>query len=299
MSGVRVIAPAKINWTLEVLRIRPDGYHEIRSVLQTIGLHDVVTLHDQPRDITLELTGEVGTLDGLPREDNLAYRAVRVFRDRSGVRSGARIVIEKHVPIAAGLGGGSSDAAAVIRGLNVLWGAGQPDVNLMEIAGEIGSDPPFFIAGGTAMASGRGDEVEPLSDAVAPEILLALPPPLERGAKTAAMYEALAPAHFSEGYVSIGVRETVMAGRPIVDEELNNVFERVAARVQPETELAMDAVRARGLTPHLAGAGPAFFVLLTGGPPRAHAERCVGETGFDPRAVRTLPRERALSIEAL
>ena len=302
MKGLRLIAPGKINWSLEVLRFRPDGYHELRSVMQTIDLHDVVTLTLADSDaITLEITGEAGMLADHPPDENLAHRAAVALRDRAGVRGwGVHIVLEKHVPVAAGLGGGSSDAAAVLRGLNVLWGAGQPEANLVEIAGEVGSDPPFFVVGGTAMVSGRGDSVEALPDAVASSMLLATPPQHERGEKTAAMFGALTPHDFQEGDVTIGVRETVAAGRMIVDDELANVFERVTAKMQPQTELAMEALRADGYVPHLCGAGPSFFLLYGGGADLAHelGARIRG-LGFEPRPVHALSRARSLAMREL
>jgi len=296
---LRLLAPAKINWTLEVLRIRPDGYHELCTVLQTIDLHDVVTLTDAA-DISLSISGDAGMLGDAPPETNLAYRAAVAFRDRTGNRRGVHIDLEKHVPVAAGLGGGSTDAAAVLRGLNSLWDSGQPVQNLIEIAGEIGSDPPFFIVGGTAMATGRGDHVQALPDAIAPAILLATPPQNHRGDKTASMFRALSPDNFAEGYVTIGVREVVEAGRMIVDEDLNNVFEHVTTRMQPETEMAMEALRAQGYAPHLAGAGPSFFLLFPGGSDVAHGMNGrISELGFEPRAVRALPRDDALRVEEL
>ncbi len=291
--GVRVIAPAKINWTIEVLRIRPDGYHEIRTVLQTIDLCDVVTLTDAD-DITLSVAGEAGMLRDEPVDTNLAYRAAVAFGHRTGARRGVRIVLEKHVPVAAGLGGGSSDAAAVLRGLNRLWDAGQPLDNLVEIAGEIGSDPPFFVVCGTAMATGRGDRVEALRDAIAPSIVLATPAPEQRGDKTASMYGALTPDDYSDGYVSIGVREIVEASRPVVDADLANVFERVTAELQPETAIAMDALRAQGHVPHLAGSGPSFYLIE---PASDSLTDRIRDLGFEPRLVASLPRAAALRIE--
>lgn len=293
---LRLIAPGKINWSLEVLRIRPDGYHELRSVMQTIDLHDVVTLTGAD-GITLEITGDAGMLADNPPDTNLAYRAAVALRDRAGLRRGAHIALEKHVPVAAGLGGGSSDAAAVLRGLNVLWDARQPQANLVEIAGEVGSDPPFFVVGGTAMVSGRGDCVEALPDAVAPSILLATPPQNERGEKTAAMFAALSPHDFTEGDVTIGLREAVETGRMLVDEGLANVFERATAKAQPQTELAMAALRADGYAPHLCGAGPSFFLFYGGGADLAHelSARIRG-LGFEARPAHALRRERALAI---
>jgi 4-diphosphocytidyl-2-C-methyl-D-erythritol kinase len=296
---LRLIAPAKINWTLEVVRVRPDGYHEIRSVLQTIELHDIVTLTDAG-DITLHITGEPGMLADNPPESNLAYRAAVALRDRAGLRRGVRIELEKHVPVAAGLGGGSSDAAAVLRGLNLLWDAGQAQANLSEIAGEIGSDPPFFVVGGTAVVSGRGDRVQPLPDAIAPAILLATPPQNERGEKTASMFAALSQDFFADGYVTDGVRDAVRARRELVDEELNNVFEHVTAQMQPDTELAMDALRAEGFAPHLAGAGPSFFLLVRNdAAPVTDLHARIRSLGFEPRPVQVLSRERALHMQEI
>jgi 4-diphosphocytidyl-2-C-methyl-D-erythritol kinase len=298
VSALRLIAPAKINWTLEALRIRPDGYHEVRSILQTIELRDTVTIEDAD-DLSLRLTGEPGPLVGAPIEHNLAYRAAVAFRARSGHRGGVRITLEKQIPVAAGLGGGSSDAAAVIRGLNLLWDAGQPDRNLIEIAGEVGSDPPFFIVGGTAAVAGRGERVEPLDDATSAAIVLATPPPDERGEKTGAMYAALSPDDFSEGDATIGAREIVASGRPMIDEAFANVFERVVTRMQPETANAMAALRAQGYAPHLCGSGPSFFLLS-----RRHDEipalsDRILELGFEPRVTRTLSRAEALRVERL
>ena len=294
--SLRLLAPAKVNWTLEVLRLRPDGYHEIRSVLQTIDLCDVVTVKTA-RGIELRVDGEAGVLADEAPETNLAYRAAVALRERCGVRAGASIMLTKRAPIAAGLGGGSSDAAAVLRALNELWGLSQSQQNLMEIAGEIGSDPPFFIAGGTAAVSKRGDHVEPLRDALAPPMLLATPPAHDRGRKTAAMFGALTPSEFSDGYVTIGVRETVEAGRQLSDEHLNNVFERVLSTAQPDTELVMDALRAQGLAPHLAGAGPAFFLLLHERSDTDALSQRVRGLGFEPRLTHTLSRIDALCIE--
>lgn len=295
---LRLRAPAKINWTLEVLHIRPDGYHEIRSVLQTIDLCDTVRL-SAARTIELEITGEAGPLADEEPERNLAVRAAEALRARTGTHQGVRIVLEKHIPVAAGLGGGSSDAATVLRGCNKLWGCGQDDANLIEIAGEIGSDPPFFVACGTASVSGRGEIVRPLPDALVPSILLATPPAQHRGEKTAEMYRALAPDMFSDGYVTIGLEDVVEARRGVVDAELNNVFERVLTRMQPESERAMDALRAQGATPHLAGSGPSFFMLLEPEADEAHLVERIRALGFEPRVVRALRRDDALRIEEL
>ncbi len=297
---LRLLAPAKINWTLEVLHVRPDGYHELRSVLQTVDLSDSVTLSESD-GIEFALTGEPGPLADEPPRRNLVYRAAETLRARTGSRRGVRIELEKHIPVAAGLGGGSSDAAAVLRGCNTLWGVGETDTNLAEIASEIGSDPPFFVFAGTASVSGRGEIVRALPDAYAPQILLAMPAAQHRGEKTAEMFRALTPDDYGEGFVTAGLEDVVEVGRTVVDGEMNNVFERVIARLHPETQIAMDALRAQGLAPHLAGSGPSFFVLLDPRArprPEALVDR-VSSLGFEPRVVNVLSREDALRIEEL
>jgi 4-diphosphocytidyl-2-C-methyl-D-erythritol kinase len=293
---LRLRAPAKINWTLEVLHVRPDGYHELRSVLQTIDLCDIVTL-DAAKEVELVLGGASGPLADEPPERNLAFRAADALRKRTGATLGVRIELEKQIPVAAGLGGGSSDAAAVLRGCNELWNCGQDDANLTEIAAEIGSDPPFFVVGGTASVSGRGDVVRRLPDAKAPAVLVASPPAHHRGEKTAQMYASLSPSMYGDGYVTIGLEDVVEAGRDVFDAALNNVFERVTSQMQPETEIAMDALRAQGVTPHLAGSGPSFFLLLDGDAD-ALSQR-IRDVGFEPRLVRTMSRKDALRIEEL
>jgi len=298
VTALRLIAPAKINWSLDVLRQRADGYHEIRSVMQTIDLHDVITLRAAD-GIELELRGDAGALAADDPARNLAYRAAKAFHARTGIHRGVRITIEKRIPVAAGFGGGSSDAAALLRGLNVLWGAEQPELNLVEIAAEVGSDPPFFVVGGTAFVAGRGEQVSALDDAVAPAIVLAVPPANERVEKTAGMYAALKPAQYSEGDATIGVRETVEAGRELADAELANVFEHVVAEMQPDTANAMNALRAQGLAPHLCGSGPSFFVLVPDDRAVEDVHKRIRATGFAPRSTRALPRAAATAIERI
>jgi 4-diphosphocytidyl-2-C-methyl-D-erythritol kinase len=295
---LRLLAPAKINWTLEVLRKRPDGYHEIRSVLQTIDLCDRVIVSDAA-GIELALTGDAGSLADEPAARNLAVRAANALRARMGVRSGVRIEIEKRIPIAAGLGGGSSDAGAVLRGCNLLWETHQDDANLCEIAGEVGSDPPFFAVAGTASASGRGEIVSPLSDAAAREILIATPREQHRAHKTAAMYGALTPTHYTEGEATLELEDIVRAGRPIVDADITNVFEQVTATELPEAARAMAALRDCGLAPHLAGSGPSFFLLLDDDGRRDETVARVAETGFVTVVARPLARAEALRVDEL
>ena len=155
-----VEAHAKINWTLEVLGVRSDGYHNLRSVVLPIPLHDTVSL-EPAETISCVIAG----MSDVPPEANLASRAAVALREATDCRRGVRIAIEKRIPAGAGLGGGSADAAAVLNGLNVLWDLHLPKRELCEIAARVGSDVPALTLGGAVLMEGRGEKVTPLSAA--------------------------------------------------------------------------------------------------------------------------------------
>ena len=157
---MRLAAHAKVNLSLEVLGTRPDGYHELRSVVAEIPLHDDVELEDAPAgEVTVEMEGDGMEAPRVPCEANLAVRAARALAAAAGVSRGVRIRIVKRIPVGAGLGGGSADAAAVLNGLNELWGLGLPKERLCEIGAEVGSDVPALVLGGTVLMEGRGERV--------------------------------------------------------------------------------------------------------------------------------------------
>lgn len=162
--GIRVAAPAKVNITLEILGERPDGYHELRSVVAPIGIADTVELRPLPEEegVSLEVVpcgvplGAIG-----PAGKNLAVRAAELVRSVAGVRAGVAIRIEKRIPIGGGLGGGSADAAAVLNGLDLLWGLGLGEAERMALGARLGSDVPVQVAGRAALMEGRGERVAP------------------------------------------------------------------------------------------------------------------------------------------
>ncbi|MBI5103221.1 MAG: 4-(cytidine 5'-diphospho)-2-C-methyl-D-erythritol kinase [Nitrospirae bacterium] len=161
-------APAKINWFLRVEGRRDDGYHDIVSPMQRIDLFDTLIFEDSG-DIEL-----VSDLD-VPRENNLVYKAARLLRGFSSHRGGARITLKKEVPVAAGLGGGSSDAAATLMGLNRLWGLYLDNETLMGLGAALGSDVPFFMGPPFSLAEGRGEIITPLASGVSHSLLLVNP----------------------------------------------------------------------------------------------------------------------------
>lgn len=294
-TGYTTPAPAKVNWTLEVLGRRDDGYHEVRTVLQTVDLADRVTVRPGP-DLSLVVAGPAPV--DAPLEENLAYRAARLLRARSGVREGAEIELWKRVPAAAGLGGGSSDAAAVLRALAVLWGLDLPPEHLAALAAELGSDVPFFCYGGTALAAGRGDRVQPLPDPPARWLVLVLPS-LAVAGKTGLMYSLLTPALYTDGAATERLAARIQGGGGVADDDVINVFQALAPDVFDGLEREVAAVReVSAAEPHLAGSGPALFTLAPDeGTARGYAER-LRERGLEALPVRTLTAAEAARVEA-
>ena len=187
-------AHAKINLLLRVLGRRADGYHEIRTLFQTVTLHDRLTFEPSPDDrIQLECDAP-----GVPSDErNLVRRAAEALRERYAVRGGARVLLEKTIPAGGGLGGGSSDAAAALVGLSHLWGLETDARELSEIGARLGADVPFFLTGGTALGTGTGTDVAPVKD-LPEHHLVVVTPGVE--VSTAEAYGALsAPALTKEG----------------------------------------------------------------------------------------------------
>lgn len=169
-GGFTLPSFAKINLYLEIIGKRPDGYHELSTVFQTVSLCDRITF--EPADgLRLRCTDA-----SIPTgESNLILKAAHKLRERSGFRGGAAIFLEKHIPSPGGLGGGSSNAAVALIGLSRLWNVDIGVAEMQELATELGSDVPFFLYGGTAFGKGRGDIIEPAADARCPNILIVTP----------------------------------------------------------------------------------------------------------------------------
>ena len=288
---VRATACAKINWSLEVLHRRPDGYHEVRTVIQTIDLCDTLELHPAA-ELCLEARGE-----GLPAEqENLVMKAVHLLREQAAGSPGARIRLSKAIPVAAGLGGGSSDAAAALRGLNELWGLALPPEALEDMAASLGSDVPFFIRGGTALAEGRGERVTPLPD-TAPRELVIVVPPLTLVNKTQRMYSLLTAADYTDGSATERLVDAIRRGKPVEDSHLLNVFDAPAFRAFPELERLRQALLAAGApSVHLAGSGPALFALAADATRRERLIRAATAAGAKAFVVASAPATKATEV---
>jgi 4-diphosphocytidyl-2-C-methyl-D-erythritol kinase len=284
---VQTLAPAKINWTLEVLGKRPDGYHEVRTVLQTIDLCDKIML-TRARTLSLAVSGLHSAAD-----DDHTLQAARLLSPSAAHGLSASIRIDKRTPVAAGLGGGSSDAAATLRGLNRLWEIGLMHGELSRLAEQIGSDVAFFLSGGTALAEGRGEVIAPLPDV--PEMwLVILAPPLRMEDKTRRMYGALRPEDFSDGVCTAALAQRLRKGEAVREESLCNAFERAAYETFEGLTGYRDRLLGAGAKGvHLAGAGPAIFSVHDS---RAEAEAVVGR--LDARQARVFVARTLGAAEA-
>lgn len=163
MSSVTVSAPAKINLSLGVGPVRPDGFHSLATVYQAVGLHDEVTARDAGEVTVTVRAGSRLDLAEVPTDEtNIAVRAALLLAEHHHVERGAELTIDKAIPVAGGMAGGSADGAAALLACDRLWGLDTPTEQLAELAGELGSDVPFALVGGTAIGSGRGEVVTPL-----------------------------------------------------------------------------------------------------------------------------------------
>lgn len=289
---LELVAPAKINLTLEVLHKRDDGYHELATVMQTIDLCDRVRIEDAD-EISLQVMGPAA--GGAPADvtQDLAHRAAMRMAYWLKEPRGARIRVEKHIPAGRGLGGGSSDAAAVIRGLNLLWGLDREPSSLTRSAAEMGSDAPFFIHGGSALCRGRGEKVDPLADCRPADLTLFLPAETIEG-KTAALYAEITRDDFSAGTTTRGVVDDIAMRGEVTD--VRNVFDRHCAKFGENVAVAMEACNVAGFEVHLAGSGPAFFALRPKSQLGARELGLMDYLRIDVREHRFLSREDALAV---
>ncbi len=259
-----IMAPAKLNLTLEVLGKRPDGFHDIRTVIQTISLCD---------ELRFRLSHNVEVKSNLAEwnvEWSLVAKAAGLLRRATGCSQGAIIEVTKRIPLVSGLGGDSSDAAAVLRGLNQLWGLGLSLEELVKLADKLGSDVPFFIYGGTALVEGRGEKVTPLSPLPLMWAVLVVPSVPKLQGKTGQLYASLEPSHYTDGQITERLVEALRGGKEFTPAYLFNTFENVAFTLFSGLDEYRECILEDGAdNVHLAGSGPTLFSLAKG---RAQAE---------------------------
>lgn len=257
MLKLLVKAPAKINLSLDVLHKRADGYHEVEMIMTTIDLADrlELTLLDQ-EEIKIISHNRFVPDD----QRNLAYQAALLLKERFHVKKGVLITIEKTIPVAAGLAGGSSDAAAVLRGLNKLWNLGLSLDELAVIGAEIGSDVSFCVYGGTALATGRGEIIKELPAAPTCWVILAKP---FIGVSTADVYRRLQIDGISHPKTKDMIQAIETGDYEQVCGLVGNVLEDVTFKLHPEVAQIKEQIRRFGADAVLmSGSGPTVFGLV-------------------------------------
>jgi 4-diphosphocytidyl-2-C-methyl-D-erythritol kinase len=252
-------APAKINLSLDVLHRREDNYHEVEMVMTMIDLADRLEMSELPRD-TIIISSQAGyiPLD----EKNLAFKAAKLIKERYKVKQGVYIHLDKKVPVSAGLAGGSSDAAAALRGLNRLWNLNIAMEDLQRLGGELGSDVPFCVSGGTAIARGRGEILKPLGSPPQCWVVLAK---LPISVSTADIYGKLKADHIKNRPDTAGVLKAIKEQNfSSLCGSIGNVLEEVTLRLYPEVRYLKECMLRLGAEGVLmSGSGPTVFGLVS------------------------------------
>ncbi len=284
---LRLPSLAKINLGLEVLGRRADGYHELRTIFQTIGLRDQIDIFPRSRGFEVRCDHPDVPVD----ERNLVVQAARELARATGTSRGATITIHKRIPVAAGLGGGSSNAAVALIGLDRLWGTGLGPSGLQPLARRIGADVPFFLCGGTALGVGRGDEVYPLRRQVqARVVLVTLSTPVATARVFARHTGRLTPRAISNTIFRFVSRD--LEGERDYS-LLANDLERAALEEAPGLEGPVRRIRRvlareRALLASLSGSGAAFFGMFAERGSARQAKLALKAAGFAAQAVGTV-----------
>lgn len=269
MTPLTLHPPAKINLALEVVGRRTDGYHELVSVMQTVGLHDDLTIDDSD-DCVFQCS------DPSLQTGNLVERAVEVLRLEAGTHHGCRLTLRKSIPAGAGLGGGSSDAALTLLGLVGYWRLPLSCHDLSRIAADLGSDVPFFLYGGTCLVEGRGERVTPVPYTPRTWYLLVNP---GIHVSTADVFRALDPRDWSDGEATRDLARDLEMGKP--PRLGRNALRNALFRICPEARTCYDDVTAVAPTgAGLSGSGPTVIAPFTSRDEAVAAELSLRGSGY-------------------
>ena len=263
MREVRIPAFAKINLRLDILGKRSDGFHELRTVFQTISIHDELRLRPSRNSvISLTIDGNE-SLSSEPPQKNLVYRAVEVLRREFKIRSGVAIHLKKTIPAGRGLGGGSSDAAAALLGYLRLTGKKLAPARLMEIASSLGADVPFFLLGGRALGISKGDEIYPLEDISKLHLLVVSPRDIHVPTPDAYRWIKAKPLGLTNRAANPKLLEFCALSWSAQGGRLSNDFEGPVFRRHPRLDQIKRALLHRGASEaSLAGSGSAVFGIF-------------------------------------
>ena len=288
LSSISLRSYAKINLGLQVIRKRTDGYHDIETVMQTVDLTDRITVTPQRSQIEVTCSDPMVPVDG----QNLVHRAAQMLRDRYEINRGVRIDIQKQIPVAAGLAGGSGNGAMTLLALNRMWGLDLPERELSRLAAELGSDIPFCMLGGTVLATGRGEHLEQL-DVQCPCVFVLATPNCQ--VSSAWAYQNLkidltnVESMISLVLCALRQRDTMQLVSSIQNDLEKTVME--AFPIVYSVKQVLDGCGASGVL--MSGSGPTVFGIV---PDRMAGEQvaaCVRQVAGDWRVFVTSPISRA------
>jgi 4-diphosphocytidyl-2-C-methyl-D-erythritol kinase len=300
MKGRTFRSFAKINLGLEVVGKLPGGFHELKTLFATVSLHDVIEITPSKSGITIWSDDPNLPLDAT----NLAHRAAALMIQLSGRTSGVKIKIQKNIPMGGGLGGGSSNAATVLRALDVMWNLGLGRAGLLQSASSLGADVPYFLTGGPALGLGRGDVIHPLDLPLAGKILLV---PGSAGVSTAAVfgrYGVLGGAGTGrrspiDAFLNGGQRSSARSARKPLS-SLRNYLETAALEVSTSLAGVARTVKRVGRSTHalltaMSGSGSTYFMVFDNTASRSAATKALAQAGLESRACSFVSRRSYLS----
>lgn len=276
METLRYKAMAKINLGLDVLRRRPDGYHEVKMVMQTVGIYDVLTLQKLETDEIRVATDKAE----LPAdESNLIYKAAKRMKETFGIEGGVFVTLEKNIPIAAGMAGGSTDAAATIYGMNELFSLGLTMEEMQKVGVKIGADVPYCLMGGTALSEGIGEILTKLPDVPDAYLVIAKP---DINVSTKFVYENLhanqLQYHPDIDGMTDAIRNGDLGG---ITDRMGNVLETVTVKAYPIIEEMKEFLKQHGAKNALmSGSGPTVFGIFEGEMAAKEAYEAMRAAGF-------------------
>lgn len=276
MDRIELKALGKINLGLDVLGRRPNGYHDVRMVMQTVYLYDKIKI-EKIKEPQIRLKTNLYYLP--VNENNLAYKAAKLLLDEFHIKEGVSIRLEKHIPVAAGMAGGSSNAAAVLFGINRMFDLGLTEKELMERGVTLGADVPYCVMRGTVLAEGIGEILTPVSPMPKCFVLLAKPP---ISVSTKLVYDKL-DAHEIEDHPDI---DGILAGLKAQDlnsvaASMGNVLEKVTIEEYPVIEEIKNAMKEAGaLNAMMSGSGPTVFGIFEHKNDARQAEKIIRNTGL-------------------
>ncbi len=280
-------AYAKINLGLDVIRRREDGYHEVKMIMQTVSLYDVLTFEKAAAGITV--TTDKDELPG--DENNLVYKAAKLLTETYRVKEGVRIELRKNIPMAAGMAGGSTDAAAVFHGMNELFGLGMTEQEMCGLAVKIGADVPYCIQGGTALAEGIGEILTKLPDLPDCPLLIAKP---DIEVSTKYVYENLHAEELRRHPDMDGMRKAAENGDLAgITKRMENVLETVTIEKYPVIREIKDFMKGNGARNALmSGSGPTVFGVYEAEEKAEVARKLLEREGLAKRVFAARPVSR-------